>query len=71
MANHDIYDIRVRAIRVSKTLASIACEINARGIPCVKQSLSRAIHNEVKTPRDYDILNAADKILKSYENGGN
>lgn len=69
MANHDHYEIRIRAIRLGKTLTSLAAEINARGIPCLKQNLSRALHNEVKTPRDYDIINAADEILKRLENG--
>lgn len=67
MANHDQLEIKVRAIRVGKTLVSLAAEINARGIPCVKQSLSRAIHNEVKTERDNDICRAADDILKQLE----
>ena len=70
MANHDHFDIRVRAMRLNKPLTSLALEINDRGIPCIKQSLSRAIHNEVKTPRDCDIINAADAILKQYEKGG-
>lgn len=70
MANHDHFDIRVRALRLNKTLTSLALEINDRGIPCVRQSLSRAIHNEVKTRRDGDIINAADEILKKHEKGG-
>lgn len=69
MANYDHFEIKIRAIRVGKTLTALAAEINARGIPCLKQNLSRALRNEVKTPRDYDIINAADDILRSIENG--
>lgn len=67
MANNDHYEIRIRALKLGKTLVSLAAEINASGIPCIKQSLSRALHNEVKTERDNDICRAADSILKKYE----
>ena len=70
MANHDYFDIRVRALRLNKTLSSLADDINARGVRCVKQSLSRAIHNEVKTPHDTEILNTAHAILRGLETEG-
>lgn len=67
MASNDHYEIRIRALKLGKTLTSLAAEINASGIPCVKQALSRALHNEVKTERDNDICRTADSILKKYE----
>ncbi len=70
MANNDYFDIRVRALRLNKSLVSLAADINARGIPCIKQTLSRAIHRDVKTPRDTDILNAAHDILRKLETEG-
>lgn len=70
MANNDYFDIRVRALRLNKTLASLADDINARGVRCVKQSLSRAIHSNVKTPKDTEILNTAHDILRRLETEG-
>ena len=67
MASNDTWNIKTRAARVGLKLNFLAEKINQTGVPCVKQTLSRALHNEVKTERDNDICQAADRILAAME----
>ncbi len=68
MAAKDLFRIKVRAAELNVTLNEIVTKIrDEEGLGIFRQQLQRARNNEVKTPRDYEILNAADRVLTRLE----
>ena len=63
----DLFDIRVRTVKLRLTNNDIIREINKRGIKCSQSEYSLAIHGALSTPKALDIINAADEILKEKE----
>jgi len=63
----DLFDIRVRTVKLRLTNNDIIREINKRGIKCSQSEYSLAIHGALNTPKALDIINAADEILKEKE----
>lgn len=69
MANHDPYEIKVRLARLDMTVNELCDKMRDNGCDVFRQALARARRNEVKTPRDWEILYAADQALKQLEGG--
>lgn len=63
----DLFDIRVRTVKLRLTNNDIIRELNKRGIKCNQSEYSLAIHGALNTPKALDIVNAADEILKEKE----
>ena len=67
MANRDPYRIKARAADLDLKRSDVCGLMRDMGVECLPNNLSRAQTNEVKTPKDWEILQTADKVLKDLE----
>lgn len=72
MAKNKLYDIRVRVARMGISMNDVINGIRESGDGISQSTFSKALNREASelTARDYEVLAAADRVLKKLETKG-